>query len=500
MAVSEERISGDIALIGAHDSGRVPGVGEGRIPGPREWPLLGWRGNFLPLLRDPIGHMLRLREAYGDVVSLGRADTEYIFVFSPEYNHQVLSDQDLFYNGEINAPGSLVNIPEGTPAYHLLSGITTMNGARHRRQRRLLMPAFHKKRVEALRDNMAEIIGRHLDGWWVGSEIDLLREMKVATLEVALRTILGLEPGPESDDVRLLMDRWLRLALSFPVVALPFDVPGLPFHRMLAQSAEVEREIRAMIRKRRAELERSGDHSAPDALSLLLQARDEEGVGLTEDQLIGQTTALFIAGHETTASALTWTLFLLAQHPVVYSDLMEELRGELGGEAPTVEQLGRLPLLDAVINESMRLFPPGLWFLRVATKPVSFGRYTVPEGTRILWSPVATHRLPELYPEPNRFLPERWRTINPSPYEYLPFGAGPRRCLGATFATMELKMALPLILQRYRLELLPGTKVDLASSPLAAPRGGMPVRIGKPKGKPYKVEVGGNIRSFVDLG
>src|SRR4051794_7180592 len=322
-----------------------------KIPGPRPKPLLGWRGNMLPLLRDPIHYMEHLQRTYGEVVSLAEGSARYVFVFSPEYNHQVLNDKAHYYNGEINSPSSPVKIPRGSAAMRLFSGLTTMNADKHTQQRRLLMPAFHKQRIEALRDTMLGITQRHTAQWQPGQEIDLLREMKGLTLSVAVKTILGLDPECEGDRVRGMMERWLRLALSFSVVALPFNVPGLPFHRLLSLAEDLDAEVREMIRRRRAR----GDEGGMDALSMLLQAHDEDGTRLTEEELIGQTTALFVAGHETTATALTWTLFLLEQHPEVLSDLRDELNGMLRGEAPTLEQMNSLPLLDRVIKESMRL-------------------------------------------------------------------------------------------------------------------------------------------------
>ncbi len=452
---------------------------------------------MLPLLRDPITYMMSLYNTYGDVVTLAEGSTDFVFVFSPEYNRQILSDQALFYNGEVNAPGSVIKLPRDTAAIRLFSGITTMNGGKHTQQRRLLMPAFHKKRIEALRDQMLALTEKHLTSWHVGQDIDLLREMKSLTLSVAVQTILGLDPEREGDRVRGIMGRWLKLALSPWVVALPFDVPVLPFGRMLGMAERLEVEIRSMIERKRAQGAASGDGT--DALSMLLQAHDEDGTRLTDDELIGQTTALFVAGHETTASALTWTLFLLAQHSRVLHDLLNELNGKLHGDAPTAEQMYDLPLLDAVIKESMRLLPPGLWFLRVAMEPTHFGPYSIPEGTRVLWSPAVTHRRPDLYLDPTAFKPERWQAINPSPYEYLPFGAGPRRCLGATFATMEMKLVLSVILQRYRLRLPQNARIDLGGSPLATPKQGMPVRLARLDSKPAKSAVQGNIKKLVDL-
>lgn len=464
------------------------------IPGPRTLPVAGWRLNMLPLLRDPINYMQRLHRTYGDVVSLDPGGDEFVFVFSPELNHQVLSDQMLFFNGDLQSNSAGMRIPPDSGAAHLFSGITTMNAGKHTQQRRLLMPAFHKKRIAGLHAEMIALTERRLSQWHVGGQVDLLREMKGLTLSVAVQTILGLDPAREGEQLRGLMQEWLRLALSPLVFLAPVNLPGTPFHRMLALSDRLEGEIRGMIARRRAA---GGDRG--DALSMLIQAHDEDGTRLTDNDLIGQTTALFIAGHETTASALTWTLFLLDQHPQVLRDLLDELDGKLHGASPTLEQLNDLPLLDRVINESLRLLPPGLWFLRVNTAPTQLGPYEVPEGRRILWTPVVAHRNPDLYPEPARFRPARWENLDPGPYAYLPFGGGPRRCLGATFALTEMKIVLPMILQRFRVAVPSRARVDLAPAPLAAPKGGLPVRLLPHGARVHKQPAQGNIRAVVDL-
>ncbi len=468
------------------------------VPGPTGKPLLGWRGNMLPLLRDPIGYMQHLNRTYGDVVSLSEGSSEYLFVFSPEYNRQVLSDQTLFHNGAVNTPGSPVKLPKGSAAVRLFSGLTTMNDAKHTQQRRLLMPTFHKKSVETLHGTMVGLTEAQLAGWHIGQRFDLLREMKALTLSIAIQTILGLDPEREGDHVRRIMERWLKLTLSFSTVALPFNLPGFPFHRMLRLSQELENEIRAMLRRKR-QLDRRGATAGGDALSMLIQAHDEDGTRLSESELIGQTTTLFVAGHETTANALTWTLFLLAQHPGVLEELQAEMEAKLHGEVPNIAQLADLPLLDRVIKESMRLLPPGLWFLRVTTAPTNFGSYQIEEGTRILWSPAVTHRRADIYPQPEKFQPQRWEQIDPSPYEYMPFGAGPRRCLGATFATMEMKLVLAMLLQRFSVQVEPRARIELGGSPLASPKYGMPVRLEARGERLRKARVRGNIGKFVQL-
>ena len=470
----------------------APGAAQA-LPGPQAVPLLGWRGNMLPLLRTPVPFMMALYKKYGDLVALAKGDDKFIFAFSPELNHQILSDQQLFYNGDITSGSGPVKIPQNSAAMRLFSGLTTRNGADHTRQRRLLMPTFHRKHIDSLRDDMVDKIDSHIADWKPGQQRDILGEMKRLTLSVAVQTILGLDPEKEGEKSRLLLERWLRTTLSPGVFVFPLDAPGTPFRKRMGLADEVEQEINAMIARKRA----SG--LGHDALSMLLQAHDEDGVGLTDNELLGHTMTLFVAGHETTASALTWTLFLLDQHPAVLNDLVDELNAVLHGAAPRVDQLNSMPLLDAVLNESMRLLPPGLFFLRVPTEPTRLGNYDVAKGTNILWSPAVTHRIPELYPDPQRFDPSRWQKIDPSPYEYLPFGAGPRRCLGATFAMMELKLTLGMLLPRYRLALAPGAPVNISRSPLAAPRNGLPMLLAASGVKIAPQEVRGNIRQLVDL-
>jgi cytochrome P450 len=327
------------------------------------------------------------------------------------------------------------------------------------------------------------------------------------SLSLAVSGLLGLHPGEEGHRVHGLLRSWGKYALLASVQLLPFDLPGFPYRRFLKFSEDLEAEFRAVIARKRAGnqgIEASMDGG--DALSILLDAQASQGSSsdpdprsLTDTELMGHLTTFFTAGHETSAAALTWTLFLLSQHPQVMHDLMDELDGALRGGPPTLEQMGSLPLLDGVINESLRLFPPGTWMLRTSTAPFVIGPYQLPAGTHLVYSPAATHRLPDLYPQPNRFLPARWATIKPSTYEYLPFGGGPRRCIGATFALMELKVALPMILQRYRLEVPDGTRVDRGGTILSFPKQPLPIRLHTQDRNFAPAFVRGNIHDLLDL-
>jgi cytochrome P450 len=221
---------------------------------------------------------------------------------------------------------------------------------------------------------------------------------------------------------------------------------------------------------------------------------------MTEDELIGQVNVLFTAAHHTNTAALTWTLFLLSQHPRVMADLVDELDGELHGEAPRVEQFGRLPLLERVIKESLRILPPVVWSTRIVDQPVQLGPHHLPRGSRVLYSQYMTHHLPELYPNPERFDPDRWLSGEPSPYEYLPFGAGPRLCIGYAFSMALMRIAVAMILQRYRLSLASGARIDRKYAVTLSPKYGMPMTV-RNQDRQFTREIPrGNIHDLVDLG
>lgn len=464
------------------------------IPGPPSLPLLGWRPTALLLLRDPVLHLLRLRRRYGDVVSLGREKGSPVCVFAPEYNHQILTNTSLFYSLDVTDSDAPLRMPRGTAAARLLSGVTGMNGVRHKQHRRMLLPAFHRERVEMLRDTVVDCTQQYVERWRVGQRINLGHEMVELSLALAIRALLGLDPAEEGRQVRYLLDLWSKHGLSAPVTLFPFNLPGLPYQRFLSLAEQLEGALRTVIARKREQGLEGGD-----ALSMLLQARDDDGKALTDDELLGHLTTLFTAGHETTASALTWTLFLLSQHPHVASELVDEIDGALHGAAPSLEQVRQLPLLTWVINEGLRMFPPGIWMVRTGTAPFAFGPYELPKGTHVVFSPAVMHYRSDIFSDPHRFLPRRWETISPSPYEYLPFGNGPRRCLGATFAMLELQMILPIILQRFHLTVPPGTRVDRGGTVLSFPKGVLPVIL-QPRGQRHPApSVRGNIHDLVTL-
>jgi cytochrome P450 len=426
---------------------------------------------------------------YGDIAVLAKNDPMVVFAFGPQYNFRLLSNPDLFH---VSNDKSLKKVPRGTALTRLwLNNLLRMDGDQHKQQRRLMMPSFHKKQIVNYHNDMIDQTQRLLDRWQAGtgSELNLLTEMQWLTQAVTVKTLFGLD-----DEVRLkrLGDQMQNLiqVMTLGLVIL-VDFPGSPYRQALKAAQKFEAEIRAIIEQKRAQPE------ATDVMAMLVQAHDEDGEKLSDDNLIGHAFALYVAGHETTANALTWTNFLLEQHPHSLADLLDELDAKLHGAPPTVEQLSQLPLLEGVIKESLRLFPPAMAGLRIATEACELGGFELAADTNIMYSQFITHRMPELYEEPNRFKPERWLTLDRSPYEYLPFSAGHHMCIAASFAMQELKIVLAMMLQRYRLAVRPNAKISTDLRMHAQP--GMPVSVFAQDRQFKRTPVRGPIQTMVDM-
>lgn len=458
------------------------------IPGPRALPVLGGKVNLLRFFFNPFRTMRQLHSTYGDVVALAQGDPSFVFAFGPALNHQLLAQPELFTNGT----GPLLRLPKNTAAERLFTqNLAVMNGAHHKQQRRLMQPAFHRQQVQGYAAAMAALTQRMLDQWQSGATIDLLAEMRQLTQRIAITTLFGLDGETELAQVGELLRRAVAGATSPLALLVPYNLPGLPFHRVNRLMERLEDYMRSVVSRKRAQPD------ATDVLATLVQLRDEDGTRLSDEELIGHAFTLFVAGHETTSNALTWTLFLLNQHPRVCADLLDELEGTLHGTAPTVEQLSRLPLLEGVVKESLRLLSPAPIGIRITAAPCELAGYALPRGANVIYSEFITHRLPELYAEPDRFKPERWYTLQPSTYEYLPFAAGPHMCIGWAFAMQELKVVLAMLVQRYRLALVPNALI--APSIGMRPARGMPMRVFPQDRQFQPVLVRGGIHELVDM-
>jgi len=448
---------------------------------------------YVHFFRDPIGCMRELQQKYGSLVALGpiafgEPTKLHVLAIGPEFNRQVLGDPAKF-----RTTGQFIHGPNDSAQRRIRFGLTRMNGPQHKQQRQLILPPFHKKAVAGYHDLTVEL-AQEVIGQWKPGRRDVYTDMRAVTLRIASAVLFGHEA---SDAYRIghLLEVWARRNFSGPVWFFPVNIPGTPYHRLLKHAELVEQEILRLVEKRRRD-----PSDRTDVLSILIQARDDENRGMTDMELVGQATILFGASFETTASTLTWTVFLLAQHPGIMRELMDELDRVLGGDAPTREQLPQLSFLDRVIKESMRILPPVPFTIRAADEDqIPMGSLMLSHGARVICSHFLTHHLPDIYPEPELFRPDRWREIDPTQYEYLPFSAGPRACVGAMFAIQVLKISLAIILQKFRFAIVPDAQIDRVVRITMNPRYGMPVVLHENDRRYESSQVRGQIHEMVKL-
>jgi cytochrome P450 len=284
---------------------------------------------------------------------------------------------------------------------------------------------------------------------------------------------------------------WVGLMHDIGAGALvPDEKFDARYEELLDFAKGLEESVTSMIASRRAARESVGEGRAPDVLSLLLASHGEADA-LSDEELIGQTCVLFGAAHMTTAHSLTWTLLLLMQHPSVAVDVYREALAASDDSAA---------VLNRAIKESMRVLPASAYSQRVTTERVTLGPLDCPRGTPVVFTPLITHRLPELYDQPRRFEPDRWLSIKPSAYEYLPFGAGSRMCIGGPLAMEIMRVAIPRILQRFRMRIAPGAAIDArVHGTMLGPVGACPVELSEADGQFESVEVSGNLATLIDM-
>lgn len=458
----------------------------------QEGRFLGWRGLVLAFSSNPVNFLERLHSQYGDIVLVGDGEYSCLFTFASRHTHQVLSDPATFYSFELES----IPFPftRSDSIARLTTALALMNGDRHKRHRRLLLPAFHQRRLESYHEKIVELVREFISDWRIGQQRDLFFDMDLLSALISLCILIGIDSDSAGAKFAALFERTMKNLFNPAAFLLPINIPGLPFHRLLIDAGILEKELQGLIRERKGLGVDQGD-----AMSLLISARDDEDNGLTEDELVGQTVALFRGGSKTTASALTWVFFFLDQHPHVLERLLAENSEVLGGQPPELSSLARLTYLDHVIKECLRLFPPVIWGIRYSALPFSMEGAEFQTNQKVLYSAHVAHRDPAVFPEPNRFLPERWESAEPTPYEYFPFSAGPRLCLGANFATMAIKIAVSIILQRFRIRLVPGQVVDRVGVIGSLPRKPMMVELERPETRWPRAVVSGNVMNMFRL-
>lgn len=440
--------------------------------------------------RDPIAYYRELVARFGPVVFLRAGTKTFCLLDDAAGIERVLKD-----NHE--------NYTKG-PGYELFrpfvgDGLLTSEGDAWRRRRKLMQPAFHHEAVArfavTVTASAEELVERWRPALAAGRPLDVAAEMTRITLAVVGRTLLGGDPSARADEVRAAgaeiqrgvgapLQSWLRLLdialptrrhLSFRLAAL---LPTASNRRFRAAVRVLDDIVYRLIAERR----RAGV-VARDLLGLLVQARDDETVdGLTDRQLRDEAMTMFLAGHETAAAGLTWAFYLLDRHPDVQDRLGRELADVLGDRPPTFADLARLPYLERVVSEALRLYPPFWRLSRHARHDDRVGGYRIPAGCVVLLSPWLTHRNSAYWPDPERFDPDRFlpdRAAGRPRFAYFPFGGGPRVCIGNAFALMEARLILATVLRHYRLRLTAGHVVEVEPRVTLRPRGGLPMTVQK---------------------
>jgi cytochrome P450 len=357
-------------------------------------------------------------------------------------------------------------------------GLITTDREYHDRARRIMLPAFHRRRLDGAVEVMVDEADRALDRWAPGTALDFYEWVRDLAMSIALRALLGLDPrsGGLGHEAAVAFERALAFYDTETWLML-LRGPGSPWSRMQANRRALDRIIFEQIERRRARGEQ-GD----DILSMLLEARDEDGEGFTSQELRDQLTHLLFGGHDTTSSTLSFLFYELGRNPAVLERVLAEQDAVLQGRPPTAEELlNGLPYLSMVLDETLRLYPP-VWFgPRMSVKSFEFGGHTVPAGVHIIHSSWVTHRLPDVFPDPEAFIPERFtpearRELRQG--AYIPFGGGQRICIGKRFGQLVVKAVTTMVLQRFAVGLAPAYELRVGKLPTLSPEGGLPVVVG----------------------
>jgi cytochrome P450 len=423
-------------------------------PGPKGRPVVG---NLLEFRRDKLAFFTRCAREYGPVAGFRLGSRPLVLLSDPAMIERVLvTEQKHFVKHFVLRLLRPV----------LGDGLLNSEGEVWLRQRRLVQPAFQRSHVEAYAGIMVSQTERMLGGWQAGDERDLHAEMMHLTLAIAAKALLDADvSGREFERVSRAMDVLMHdFVYRFEgIVKFPQWMPTLWNWRVKRQIRILDRLIYDII-----DCRRRGPLDGDDLLSHLMQACDagSEQPGtrgtMTDRQLRDEVMTLFLAGHETTAGAMAWTFYLLAQHPEVGARLQAELQAVLGGRLPTAADVPRLSYTEHVVTESMRVYPPVYSVGRRAQRTCEFGGYTLPEGTTFLMSQWVMHHDPRYFDDPLEFRPERWNdglAKRIPKFAFFPFGGGPRLCVGNSFAMLEAVLILATIAQRFRFELVPGQRI-----------------------------------------
>jgi cytochrome P450 len=435
----------------------------------------GETGFSLPRTRrfanDPLPLLLESYERFGSVFTLRLFHSKVVFMLGPAANHYMTVSHASNFHWREGHFRELIGF--------IGDGLLTTDGEFHRRSRMIMLPAFHRDRVAASIGVMAQETERALERFQPGQEIDLYAWTRRLALRIAMRALFGLDPDGEaarSVDAAALFEQALSFYASDYTLRM-LRGPGTPAGRLAQATRKLDRLIYAEISRRR----RTGERGE-DILSLLLDADDEDGIALSDVQVRDEVMTLLFAGHDTTTSTIAFMFYELARHPEALARLVAEQDATLAGAQPSAAQLmsGELAELEMVLEETLRMYPPAWIGPRRALESFEFAGATVPGGAFIDYCSWASHHLPEVFPEPFEFRPERFTAEAKAALAkgaYVPFGGGSRTCIGMRFGQLEVRTIATLIISRFALELPDDFRMSIRQMPTISPKQGLPVRV-----------------------
>ncbi|MED1782815.1 cytochrome P450 [Brevibacillus fortis] len=441
------------------------------LTGPKGLPI---SGNLMAFRRSPLQFIREAVEEHGEVVHFRFGPSRHVYLLTnPDHIKEVLvSKQAHFRKGKA--------LQSARPVVG--DGILTSEGKKHLRQRRLMQPAFHRERIASYGEVMVRQAVDLMSDWKTGELRDIHSDMMKVTLAIITETMFGKTVKEGADQIGHAIDVGLKYVAnkSSSFIDIPLSVPTKSNREFLESSELLDKTIYSLIEARR----NSEGEEHKDLLEMLLAARDEDdGQGMTDEQVRDEVMTIFVAGHETTANTMSWIFYLLATYPEVEKKLHDELSTVLCEKLPTVEDLSQLKYTNLIVQETLRLYPAAWTINREVVEEVEIGGHTYKPGETLMMSQYVMHRNPRYYEQPEQFIPERFDSDllkrNPA-YAYFPFGGGPRVCIGNNFALMEAALLLATIAQRYRLRMAePNQAVEPEPLVTLRPKNGLPMRLEK---------------------
>jgi len=449
----------------------MPGVDarskDRRLPGPT---LFGQARYVEGVLGRPYGALLDLQRRYGPICQFGFGRRRYVLLFGAEANKLLLTDNPARPKFASRDVLSLLIPVVGSCA------MVVSDGADHRRRRSLVQPAFARRRINGYVPIMTDEIHRMFQGWQPGRVVDAFVDVRSCIRRIAIRSLFGNRLREHTDEIGRELETALQYINRSPFLRFDHDLPGTAYRRAMAARGRVDDRVREEIEERRTDSKDRGD-----VLDALLAPCDETGDHLTDLEVRDQVISLIASGYDSSSTAAGWAVYALLTHPEVYDRIRSEVADIAGEEDLAAEHLAAMDYVGWTVNEILRLYTPGVLTGRKAIEDVEFSGHVIPEDSLVLYSQYVTHRLPELWPEPEVFRPERWDTSvpgyrEPVPFSFVPFGGGYRRCIGFAFAELELRALIAELARWTELSLTGGPVLPTGVATMW-PKGGVHVTV-----------------------